>query len=231
MIEYTLIITTYNMDERVDKCIDFWSKILSPPKYFIVLDDGSTYKSDRTDVTVYYFNHINNISKTRNFAVDHLKTNWFICSEPSIFPYPGTMSTLCAYSKEDSTVCGQFISVDRFEFPEIRNTKCYCITNDYWSAEVTIRNRWTFPYYNEIYEGWGGEDNDMQYRFILGKNCIYFSPNINFIHWNHHRESSFYDEDKVNKNKNILDSLSKKYFAEKITKIEKDKNGNRIIYP
>ena len=228
-MDYTLAVTTYKLDDRVDKCIDFWFNLPMPPKKIIVLDDGNTYKTDRENVIVKYFDNCHNTAYMRNYAVDNLiETEKFILSEPSVFPYTNTIETLAKLSHKDKLICGINVATNKLEFPELRMSKILIRTDDIWSPEITIRHKSTFPYYNEIYKGWGGEDNDIGFRWLNGGKEIWYCSDVKFIHWDHPKFGDFYNEEKTKRNREILAMVLQKYKMLGTYKLKKEEKYSFI---
>jgi len=233
--DYTLIITNYNQNDELEKCINYWKNINTPPKYYIISDDGSDVVPKESDgIKVITQPHYYNVSQLRNRAVDICQTEKFVVIDPSLYPYKNTMEYMLKYSNPHKKTIPILIKVDTFIFPTIIVPAIQIELqplDTVYAININVSYMTNYVYWNEIYTGWGAEDNDFNYRCRLSGIKFHLIA-LPFIHLNHPSNvKNLQDENNSKRNMNYLQLLTDKYFEKNITIIEKDKDGNRIIYP
>jgi len=194
-IDYSVIYVNYNQGQKLEESINDWLILpeLLIPKEIIIIDDGSNIPPvSKGIVRVISLKHTCHMAYLSNLGVDECKTDWFIYWDAGR-QLTVEYITLQLHLKNELEL-NIPLEVNLRERGSLinkfapSNCKVEITDSEFLPTGISMMNKKTFLYYNEVYDdGIGRHDMDYNYRWLLMGRKIYHCTSMVLIHINHER--------------------------------------------
>lgn len=167
-MKYTIIITVYNKEKYIERCIKSALDQSYKNYEIIVVNDGSTDNSENIinkykNKIKYYYKENTGIADTRNYAINKVKTKYFLFIDADDYIKPDLLEQVDKYDNYD------VLSFDAINIDE-KNNKTRDIKKpihngngqDYFKKLVKHKSEFTVPW-GYIYNTSFFKNNDFKY--------------------------------------------------------------------
>ena len=208
MEKIDILIPIYNCEKYISKCLDSILNQTYKDINIIIADDGSTDKSAKiiddyakkySNIVVFNKINENSISKTRNFLLEKVTSNYFTFVDADDYIEPNYIETLCGQmfidSNVDMSMCGKIRHKENKKIvieSLYANSKQIFMHREEALAEMLSSNLYNGTVYCKLFKTelckgikfdeniYYGEDLDFCYKVM--KRCNYFAFNTNKLY-------------------------------------------------
>ena len=219
---YTIVVNYHTNPDllkyNIERCLTF----IPSPTSILILNNGCNIKPIFNDNRIKFidFLHTKNIGYMMNCAYDYITTDYFIhISATTILKEDYIINSFNVYN-DHTKFTGMMIKIKSLDYlPEVvYNPSTYeNLTRenaiiDYTPETVYLDHKKNYLWYNEIFNGYGFEDVDYHYRWVLSQRYVVRTTKLIFYRYIVERNGDFYEQ---NNNNEIFKKLIHYYFTTK----------------